>query len=117
MIITGRQLRAACALVGLHQKSLAERSGVSIQTIQHMESFDDGMIGCKPVTLDKVTEALWSSGVIFIDGGVQMLARSRLLIREPIRTANSAAAANSVASGRYKRRKASKTFSSSDARV
>jgi transcriptional regulator with XRE-family HTH domain len=97
MIITGRQLRAACALVGLHQKSLAERSGVSIQTIQHMESFDAAMIGCKPVTLDKVTEALSSSGVIFIDGGVQMLPGKRLLIRDPIRTANSEAAVASSA--------------------
>jgi transcriptional regulator with XRE-family HTH domain len=72
LVITGRQVRAACALAGLHQKSLAERSGVSVQTIQHMESFDEAMVGCKPVTLDKVMEALQLSGVVFIDGGVQM---------------------------------------------
>jgi len=54
MIITGRQLRAACALAGLHQKSLAELSGVSVQTIQYMESFEDTMVGCRPLTLEKV---------------------------------------------------------------
>lgn len=72
LIITGRQVRAACALAGLHQKSLAERSGVSVQTIQHMESFEDAMVGCKPMTLEKIMDALQLSGVIFIEGGVQM---------------------------------------------
>ena len=85
MIITGRQLRAACALAGLYQKSLAELSGVSVQTIQHMESFEDTMVGCKPLTLEKVIEALRLSGVIFVEGGVQMASTSRVVTRDPIR--------------------------------
>jgi transcriptional regulator with XRE-family HTH domain len=86
MIITGRQLRAACALAGLHQKSLAELSGVSVQTIQYMESFEDSMVGCKPLTLDKVMEALRLSDVMFIDGGVQMASKSGLLMRDPMQS-------------------------------
>jgi hypothetical protein len=100
MIITGRQLRAACALAGLHQKSLAELSGVSVQTIQYMESFEDTMVGCRPLTLDKVMEALRLSDVLFIEGGVQMASKSRLPMRDPMqgRTVNSAAATKFAAS-------------------
>jgi predicted short-subunit dehydrogenase-like oxidoreductase (DUF2520 family) len=85
MIITGRQLRAACSLAGLCQKSLAELSGVSVQTIQHMESFEDTMVGCKPLTLEKVVDALGLCGVIFIEGGVKMAPESRIVTRDPIR--------------------------------
>lgn len=100
MIITGRQLRAACALAGLHQKTLAELSGLSVQTIQHMESFEDSMIGCKPLTLDKVLEALRLSDVVFIEGGVQMASTSRLPIRDSIQSQmmNAAARNKSLAS-------------------
>jgi len=102
MIITGRQLRAACALAGLHQKSLAELSGVSVQTIQYMESFEDTMVGCRPLTLEKVMEALRLSDVMFIEGGVQMASKSGLLMRDPMQSqtmnsANSAAATKSIA--------------------
>lgn len=30
------------------------------------------MVGCKPMTLEKIMDALQLSGVIFIEGGVQM---------------------------------------------
>lgn len=50
-----------------------------------MESFDDTMVGCKPLTLEKVIEALRLSGIIFVEGGVQMESTSRPVIREPIR--------------------------------
>ena len=100
MIITGRQLRAACALAGLHQKSLAQLSGVSVQTIQYMESFEDTMVGCRPLTLDKVLEALRLSDVMFIEGGVQIASRSGPLMRDPMQSQilNSAVATKAVAS-------------------
>jgi hypothetical protein len=50
-----------------------------------MESFEDSMVGCKPLTLEKVMEALRLSGVIFIEGGVQMESRSHVVTRDPIR--------------------------------
>jgi len=42
------------------------------------------MVGCKPLTLDKVMEALRLSDVMFIDGGVQMASKSGLLMRDPM---------------------------------
>ena len=39
-MITAAQLRAARALAGIDQKTLAERAGVSVPTIQRMEASD-----------------------------------------------------------------------------
>jgi predicted transcriptional regulator len=37
-MITASQMRAARALLGVDQKTLAERAGVSLSTIQRMEA-------------------------------------------------------------------------------
>jgi len=42
-MITGPQMRAARALLSIDQRELAERSGLSLPTIQRMES-SDGVI-------------------------------------------------------------------------
>jgi transcriptional regulator with XRE-family HTH domain len=44
-MLTAAQLRAARALIGLDQKTLAERSGVSLPTIQRMEASDGNVRG------------------------------------------------------------------------
>jgi transcriptional regulator with XRE-family HTH domain len=63
-MLTAAQLRAARALIGLDQKTLAERSGVSLPTIQRMEA-SDGNVRGNVDTLIKVV-ALEAAGVELI---------------------------------------------------
>jgi len=58
-------MRAARALAGLDQKTLAERAGVSLPTIQRMEA-SDGVVRGVVDTLMKVIEALDAAGVELI---------------------------------------------------
>lgn len=73
-MITAAQLRAARALLGMDQKTLAELSGVSVPTIQRMEASDGNVRGIVD-TLTKVIEALNTAGIELIsehgksDGG------------------------------------------------
>ena len=67
-MITAAQLRAARALVGLDQKSLAERSGLSVPTIQRMEA-SDGVIRGNVDSLMKLIRALDVAGVELIAEG------------------------------------------------
>ena len=55
-------MRAARALIGLDQKTLAERVGVSLPTIQRMEA-SDGNVRGNVDTLTKVVAALEAAGV------------------------------------------------------
>jgi predicted transcriptional regulator len=55
-------MRAARALAGIDQKTLAERAGVSLPTIQRMEA-SDGQVRGVVDTLVKVIQALEQSGV------------------------------------------------------
>lgn len=64
-MITAAQLRAARALLGIDQKTLAARAGVSVPTIQRMEaSHGDvrGVVG----SLTKIVLALDVSGIELI---------------------------------------------------
>ena len=67
-MITGRQLRAARALIGWEQIELASRSGVAIGTIRRMESFS-GPIGSRTSTLSQVQETLEKAGILFLNDG------------------------------------------------
>ena len=67
-MLTSAQLRAARALLGLDQKALAELAGVSLPTIQRMESSIGNVRGVVD-TLTKVVEALERSGVELIGDG------------------------------------------------
>jgi transcriptional regulator with XRE-family HTH domain len=64
-LITAAQLRAARALAGIDQKTLAERAGVSVPTIQRMEA-SEGVVRGVIDTLIKVIAALEESGVELI---------------------------------------------------
>jgi transcriptional regulator with XRE-family HTH domain len=64
-VITAPQMRAARALAGIDQKTLAERAGVSLPTIQRMEA-SDGVVRGVVDTLMKVIAALEASGVELI---------------------------------------------------
>jgi len=64
-VITSFQLRAARALLGIDQKTLAELAGVSLPTIQRMEASTGNVRGVVE-TLIKVVEAFDRAGVELI---------------------------------------------------
>jgi transcriptional regulator with XRE-family HTH domain len=67
-LLTAAQLKAARALVGMEQRSLAEASGVSLPTIQRMEA-SNGTVRGVIDSLMKVMAALEAAGVEFINEG------------------------------------------------
>ena len=64
-MITAAQLRAARALLGIDQKTLAGMAGVSLPTIQRMEASEGNVRGTVD-TLTKVIEALNAAGIELI---------------------------------------------------
>jgi transcriptional regulator with XRE-family HTH domain len=64
-VITAAQMRAARALAGIDQKTLAELAGVSVPTIQRMEA-SEGVVRGVVDTLTKVIEALDAAGIELI---------------------------------------------------
>jgi transcriptional regulator with XRE-family HTH domain len=80
-MITVRQMKAARALLAWSQADLAGASGVSEPTIARLES-EDGELGGRPETGQKLVAALERAGVEFIgsDGeglGVKMKKRTK----------------------------------------
>lgn len=67
-MITAGQLRAARALLGLDQKTLAERSGLSVPTIQRMEA-SEGVIRGNVDSLMKLIAALDALGIVLLGDG------------------------------------------------
>jgi transcriptional regulator with XRE-family HTH domain len=82
-MLTPGQLRAARALLGIDQRTLAERAGVSLPTIQRMESsrgFVRGMID----SLTKVVAALERDGIELIGDNAASTAGGRgVRLRQP----------------------------------
>ena len=64
-MITAAQLRAARALTGIDQRELAERSGLSLPTIQRMEA-SEGVIRGNVDSLMKLIAALETIGIVLI---------------------------------------------------
>lgn len=70
-MITSGQIRAARALLRWTAQDLADRSGVSLPTIQRMEAAQGaprGLVG----TLVSVKAALEAAGIVFVDAGVRL---------------------------------------------
>jgi transcriptional regulator with XRE-family HTH domain len=67
-MITAAQLRAARALLGLDQRELAQRCGLSVPTIQRMEA-SDGVVRGNVDSLMKLVDALADSGIELIGDG------------------------------------------------
>jgi transcriptional regulator with XRE-family HTH domain len=61
-------MRAARALLGIDQRELAQRSGLSLPTIQRMES-SDGVVRGNVDSLMKLVEALAAAGIELIGEG------------------------------------------------
>ncbi|MGK7345359.1 MAG: helix-turn-helix domain-containing protein [Candidatus Nitrospinota bacterium M3_3B_026] len=75
-MITAQQMRAARALLGIDQRQLADAAGVSLPTIQRMES-SDGQVRGNVDSLVKVIEAIEQAGVELIGEGAQSGAAGR----------------------------------------
>lgn len=75
-MITAAQLRAARALLGLDQKGLADKAGVSITTIQRMEA-SPGTVRGVVDSLTKIIEALDQAGIELIADNAPSHARGR----------------------------------------
>ena len=67
-MITGTQMRAARALLGFDQRELAQRCGLSLPTIQRMES-SDGVVRGNVDSLMKLVDALSANGIELIGDG------------------------------------------------
>jgi transcriptional regulator with XRE-family HTH domain len=75
-MITAAQVRAARALLGIDQRELAQRCGLSLPTIQRMEA-SDGLVRGNVDSLTKVVEALVASGIELIGDGATSGGRGR----------------------------------------
>lgn len=75
-MITAGQMRAARALLGIDQRQLAEAAGLSLPTIQRMES-SDGQVRGNVDSLVKVVEALEKAGIELIGEGAQSTSGGR----------------------------------------
>lgn len=62
--MTGNQLQAARALLGMTQATLAEAAGVSVPTVKRAEG--SGQISASPEAVAAIRAALESAGVEFI---------------------------------------------------
>ena len=67
-MITAAQMRAARALLGIDQRTLAELSGLSLPTIQRMEA-SDGVVRGNVDSLMKLVGALHAAGIELINAG------------------------------------------------
>jgi transcriptional regulator with XRE-family HTH domain len=61
-------MRAARALLGIDQRQLAERAGLSLPTIQRMEA-SDGVIRGNVDSLMKLVDALGAAGIELLGEG------------------------------------------------
>ena len=82
-MISAAQLRAARALLGIDQRTLAQLAGVSLPTIQRMEA-SEGTVRGVVDTLMKVIEALDTAGIELIGNEQPSQARGRgVRLKEP----------------------------------
>ena len=82
-MITSAQIRAARALLGMDQKMLAEKAGLSLPTIQRMEA-SDGQVRGVVDSLVKLVDALDAAGIELIGDNAQSIAGGRgVRLREP----------------------------------
>jgi transcriptional regulator with XRE-family HTH domain len=85
-MITAAQLRAARALLGIDQQTLAGMAGVSLPTIQRMEASQGNVRGVID-TLIKVVEALNAAGIELLGDNARSDGGGRgVRLREPAAT-------------------------------
>ena len=69
-------MRAARALLGIDQRQLAEQAGLSLPTVQRMES-GDGVVRCNVDSMMRVVEALQRAGIELINEDAQSVGKGR----------------------------------------
>lgn len=69
MLTTGNQLKAARALAGLDQATVAEQAGVNVNTIRNMESKAGSTLTSGVDVVRKVQIVLEAAGVEFLNHG------------------------------------------------
>ncbi len=75
-MMTAGQMRAARAILGIDQRTLAEMSGVSLPTIQRMEA-SDGTVRGVVESLTRVVEALDRAGIELIGDNAPSIGAGR----------------------------------------
>lgn len=78
--ISIRQIKAARELLGWTQDKLAAASDVSIPTVARLEAEDDGQLGGRAETREKIRRALEKVGIEFTNGdglGVRLKKKRR----------------------------------------
>jgi predicted transcriptional regulator len=68
IVITGRHIRAARALLGWAQHELSKKAKVALGTLRRMEGFD-GPVSARTESLTRVVLTLEKAGVEFLDSG------------------------------------------------
>ena len=69
IVITGRHIRAARALLGWAQNELSKKSKVALGTVRRMEGFD-GPVSARTESLNRVIATLEKAGVEFLNSGI-----------------------------------------------
>ncbi len=67
-LMAGPQLRAARAMAGLDQETLAKAAGITSATVRRLEAME-GRLRATTTTVDSLQRALEARGVEFIDDG------------------------------------------------
>jgi len=68
IVLNGRHIRAARALLGWTQIELSRKAKVAIGTVKRIEAFE-GQIGARTDTLVRIATTLEKAGVEFLDDG------------------------------------------------
>jgi transcriptional regulator with XRE-family HTH domain len=92
-VITSGQMRAARALLGIDQRQMALLSGLSVPTIQRMET-SEGVVRGNVESLTKLVNALNAAGIELIGEGAPSNGGGR-----GVRLARSAAAGERTSGG------------------
>jgi transcriptional regulator with XRE-family HTH domain len=66
--MTAEQLRAARALLRWDQSDVAERSGVSVETIKRLEKMDGPLLEVRAATVAQIQLAFEREGIEFTNG-------------------------------------------------
>jgi len=75
IVINGRHVRAARALLGWTQEELSARAKVALGTVKRMEGFD-GPVGARTDTLRRIVAVFEKAGIEFLNDdrpGVRLL--------------------------------------------
>lgn len=67
--LTAEQLRAARAMLRLEQRDVAERAGVSVETVKRLEGMTGPLRTTRVATVEAIRLALERAGVEFRDDG------------------------------------------------